>query len=61
MNDSTNHRRESEEKTLQLGLRKTNLGLQSFDILNILPMLQNIEILVWKAHDKINRTNKIKL
>ena len=48
-------------KTLQLGLRKTNLGLQFFDILNILPMLQNIEILVLKAHDKIHRTNKIEL
>lgn len=32
-----------------------------FAVLNILPMLQNIEVLVWKSHAKINITNRLGL
>lgn len=46
------HLRQSEEK---LDFRKKIFfKFTVFDALNILPMLQNIEILLWKAHAKLN-------
>lgn len=57
-----NHLRQAGEKTLQLDWREKKSRFTAFDVLNILPVWQNIEILVWKTHARINRcSHKITL